>query len=89
MYITGFFRLWRLIYGIRAVNVPLPEVKTIWNRDFVCILIANLMLTLGHFSVNTHVATYATFMGAAPVIMGLLTGMFFGVSLLLKPAAAP
>ncbi len=67
----------------------LPEVKTIWNKNFICVLIANLMLTLGHFSVNTHVATYATFMGAVPVVMGLLTGMFFGISLLLKPITGP
>ncbi len=67
----------------------LPEVKTIWNRNFICAVIANLMLCLGHFSVNTHVATYATFLGAAPVIMGLLTGMFFGISLILKPVTGP
>ena len=67
----------------------LPEVKTIWNKNFICAVLANLLLCLGHFSVNTHVATYATFLGAAPVIMGLVTGMFFGISLMLKPIAGP
>ena len=67
----------------------LPEVKTIWNKNFICAVLANLLLCLGHFSVNTHVATYATFLGAAPVIMGLVTGMFFGISLMLKPISGP
>ncbi len=67
----------------------LPEEKTIWNRNFIGSVITNLFLCLGHFSVNTHVATYATFLGAVPVVMGLLTGMFFGISLMLKPVAGP
>lgn len=62
---------------------------TIWNRNFTCVVIANLLLCLGHFSVNTLVATYATYLGATPVIMGLLTGMFFGVALAVRPVSGP
>lgn len=62
---------------------------TIWNRDFICVIAANLLLCIGHFSVNTLVATYATFLGAAPVIMGLLTGLFFGVALAIRPISGP
>lgn len=62
---------------------------TIWNRNFICVILANLLLVIGHFSVNTLVATYATFLGAAPVIMGLLTGMFFGISLVMRPISGP
>jgi MFS family permease len=67
----------------------LPEVTTVWNRNFICAVITNLALTLGHFSVNTHVATYATFLNAGPIAMGLLTSMFFGISFLLKPVTGP
>ncbi len=66
-----------------------PVSVTIWNRNFICLLAANLLLNIGHLSVNTLVATYATFLGAAPVIMGLLTGMFFGVSLAMRPISGP
>lgn len=70
-----------------ASNKPMAE--TIWNRNFICVIAANLLLCVGHFSVNTLVATYATFLGAAPVIMGLLTGMFFGIALAIRPISGP
>ena len=66
-----------------------PITATIWNRNFICVIVANLLLCIGHFSVNTLVATYATFLGAAPVVMGLLTGMFFGISLAMRPVSGP
>ncbi|SHH95138.1 Predicted arabinose efflux permease, MFS family [Sporobacter termitidis DSM 10068] len=66
-----------------------PAKVTIWNRNFICAVLANLFLCVAHFSVNTLVATYATFLGAAPVIMGLLTGMFFAVALAIRPVSGP
>ena len=53
------------------------EKSTIWSRNFICVLIANSLLVLSHNSVNTLVSTYATYLGAGPRVMGLLTGMFF------------
>ena len=66
-----------------------PETTTLWNRNFICAGLANLLFVLAHFSVNTLIATYTAFLGAAPVIMGLLTGMLLGVSLALKPISGP
>lgn len=71
-----------------------PEIlttkkETIWSKNFICIITANLLLIIAHFSVNTLVATYATYLGATPVIMGLLTGMFFGVALAMRPVSGP
>lgn len=63
--------------------------ETLFNKDFVCVVIANFLLCVGHFSVNPLIATYAQHLGAAPVIMGLLTGMFFGVSLAMRPVSGP
>ena len=53
-----------------------PAKTTLWNRNFICAGLANLLFGLSHFSVNTLVATYTAFLGAAPVVMGLLTGHF-------------
>lgn len=63
--------------------------STIWSRNFICVLIANSLLVLSHNSVNTLVSTYATHLGAGPKVMGLLTGMFFGVALAMRPVAGP
>lgn len=66
-----------------------PTKATIWNKNFICAVLANFLFVLAHFSVNTLVATYTTFLGTTPVIMGLLTGLLLGVSLALKPISGP
>lgn len=63
--------------------------STIWSRNFICVFIANSLLVLSHNSVNTLVSTYATYLGAGPKLMGLLTGLFFGVALAMRPVAGP
>jgi MFS family permease len=82
-----------LPYGIGGAimdpEVMKPQKITIWSRNFICVVLTNFMLCLAHFSVNTLVATYATYLGATAVIMGLLTGMFFGISLAMRPVAGP
>lgn len=62
---------------------------SIWNRNYTCAVLANILLCVAHFSVNTLVASYTAYLGAAPVIMGLLTGMFFGVALAMRPVSGP
>ena len=62
---------------------------SIWNRNFICILSTNLLLCIAHFSVNPLIASYAIHLGAGALIMGLLTGLFFGVSLSMRPVAGP
>ena len=62
---------------------------TIWSRNFVCVLIANSLLALSHSSVNTLVSSYTEYLGAGSRLMGLLTGMFFGVALAMRPVAGP
>ena len=71
---------------------PIPASKTkvtIWNRNFICVFVANAMLSLAHSSINTLVSTYATYLGAGALLMGLLTGLFFGVSLAMRPVTGP
>jgi MFS family permease len=62
---------------------------TIWNRNFVCVFLCNAMLSLAHSSINTLVSTYAAYLGAGAILMGLLTGLFFGVSLAMRPVTGP
>ena len=63
--------------------------QTIWTRNFICMMLANFTLQVSNFATSTQVSTYATFLGAAPTLMGFLTGMFYGISLLLRPVAGP
>ena len=62
--------------------------STIWTRNFTCAMLANF-LSMSHFSVNTLVATYTKHLGADTVLMGFLTGMFFGVALAIRPISGP
>ena len=71
-----------------AKNTQL-EPLTIWNKNFICVMLANFMLCVGHASVNPLVATYTNFLNAGPELTGFLAGMFFAVSLALKPFAGP
>ena len=63
--------------------------KTIWTHNFICIMLANCLLQMSHSSTNALVSTYASFLGAGPKLMGLLTGMFFAVALAMRPVAGP
>ena len=63
--------------------------SSIWTRNFICVLITNCTLSLSHNAVNTLVSTYTAFLGAGPKLMGLLTGLFFGVALAMRPVAGP
>lgn len=62
---------------------------TIWNKNFICVLLANMFLGFSNSSVNTLVSTFADFLGAGAVLVGALTGMYFGVSFLMRPVAGP
>ena len=63
---------------------------TIWNRTFVCLFIAQAFMSLSQQSVSILIARYATeSLGVSPVVMGNLVGMFFAVSLAIRPIAGP
>lgn len=47
------------------------------------------MLSIAHFSINPLVASYAIHLGASAYVMGILTGLFFGVALSMRPVAGP
>ncbi len=62
---------------------------TIWNRNFLCILVISFILSISHFTINPLIASYALHLGASAHIMGLLTGLFFGVALSMRPVSGP
>ncbi len=62
---------------------------SIWNRNFICILLISILHSTAHFSINPLVASYAIHLGASAYIMGLLIGLFFGVALSMRPIAGP
>jgi MFS family permease len=70
-------------------NQDFKSPDTIWNRNFICILMTSFMLGIAHFSVNPLVASYAIHLGASAYIVGLLSGLFFGVALSMRPVAGP
>lgn len=63
--------------------------STIWNRNFVSILIINTCLAFANSSTNTLVSTYAKYLGAGAVIIGALTGMFYAVAFTMRPISGP
>jgi MFS family permease len=81
----------RIVLGGMSMELtPAKEPKvTIWNRNFVCVFLANAALSLAHSSINTLVSTYAEYLGAGALLIGLLTGLFFGVSLAMRPVTGP
>ncbi|MGD9159625.1 MAG: MFS transporter [Desulfobacteraceae bacterium] len=62
---------------------------TIWNRNFICTLFSSFTLSIAHFSINPLIASYAIHLGASAYLMGLITGLFFGVAFAMRPVAGP
>ena len=65
------------------------EITTIWNKNFICVMAANTLMTFGHFTVNPLVASYAKYLGTSDRMTGFLAGMFFGVALAIRPISGP
>lgn len=68
---------------------PTPNKAKIWNRNFICVFAVNALLGFALSSTNSLVSTYAGFLGASAVIIGALTGMFYGVAFAMRPISGP
>ena len=62
---------------------------TIWNKNFICVMLGNFMMSMAFGSTNPLVVTYTEHIGAGIQMAGLLTGMFFGVSFVFRPFVGP
>lgn len=61
----------------------------IWNAAFISIFLANALMNLGQQMVNTLVAKYADYLGAAATLVGFLSGLFAATALLFKIVSGP
>ena len=71
------------------INSKTGEPASIWNRNFICTLFSSFTLATAHFSINPLIASYAVHLGASAYLMGLITGLFFGVAFSMRPIAGP
>lgn len=62
---------------------------TIWNRGYTCAFFANLLLCFSQHSVNTLISTYAGYLGAGAVLVGTISGLYFGVAFAARPVSGP
>lgn len=70
-----------------AIN-DAPQTK-IWNRVFISVFTANMLMFLGQQMMNTLVSKYANHLGAAPTMIGFISSSFAYTALLFKVFAAP
>lgn len=61
------------------------EIKTIWNRNFVFILLVNILSTLGIFMMNSTITPYATLLGAGASLAGIISGMYYVFAMVCRP----
>lgn len=65
------------------------EITSIWNKNFICIMVINTLQCFGHFTGNPLVASYTKYLGTSGQMTGLLAGMFFGVAFAMRPVSGP
>lgn len=63
--------------------------ERIWNKAFISIFIANALMNLGQQMVNSLVAKYADYLGAAATLVGFLSGLFAATALVFKIFSGP
>ncbi len=62
---------------------------TIWTKGFTCAFIANIMLCFAQNTVSPLISKYAAFLGAGTVAVGVISGLYFGVSFAVRPVSGP
>ena len=63
--------------------------SSIWNKTYISLLIANTLLALALNIVNPLIVEYGGFLGAEAVLIGFLSGLYFGVAFLMRPISGP
>ena len=63
--------------------------STIWNRTFIAVLLCQVLQTLASSITNPLISSYAAFMGADVLLVGLMTSLYFGVALAMRPISGP
>lgn len=73
-----------------TVSVPMPEEPTrIWNNRFLCVFLANALMYLGQYMVQTLVTKYASTLGATQAVLGIVASAFALTALIFKFFSGP
>jgi MFS family permease len=62
---------------------------SIWTKGYLCSFIANVMLCFSQNSVSPLISTYAAYLGAGSVVVGMVSGLYFGVAFAARPFSGP
>ena len=62
---------------------------TIWNRTFVCCVLAQMFFVFSHQFTSPLVSSYAAFLGAGATIVGMLSGLYYGIAFAMRPISGP
>ena len=65
------------------------EITTIWNKNFICVMVLNTLMCFGHFASHPLVASYTKYLGTSEEITGLLAGIFYGIAFAMRPITGP
>jgi len=65
------------------------ENTKIWNRVYTCAFVANFAHQVAQYMVSPLVAGYAGRLGATAVIIGIISGLFYGVAFAARPFSGP
>ena len=65
------------------------EITTMWNKNFIIVMITTTLMTFGHFTINPFIASYTKYLGTTDQLTGFLAGMFFGVAFAFRPVSGP
>ena len=65
------------------------QPKKIFNRCFVSIFLANSLMYLSQWMVNSLVAKYADYLGATASMVGIVSSVFALTALLFKIVSGP
>lgn len=70
-------------------NGTYAEPTKIWNLHFTCIFLANAIMYLGQYMIQTLVTKYASTLGAAPSTLAVVASAFALTALILKLFSGP
>ena len=65
------------------------EITTIWNKNFICVMVLNTLMCFGHFASHPLVASYTKYLGTSEELTGLLAGIFYGIAFAMRPVTGP
>ena len=62
---------------------------TIWNRAFIAVFVVNLFMNMGQQTAHTLIGKFAGSLGAAASLIGLISGLYAGIALAMRPFTSP